>query len=204
MSVTQQSLILSAFQHNGKHEWSCSQNIPKLPFLCRDSANIIKLKKVFEEKKKRDSERVSRWVSSCLMFPAWSIWGACWHGGSGDRPRPAGITSPSFLNVFQHFSSIPRSVCSLELPDGMKLFSARAQLAHSRNLRLNWAGLGQPLEKCLRRRRYYFCSPQDICACATARQDSHSHQPVESFTCNTVSADDKQAGEIYLWSACNK
>lgn len=138
------------------------------------------------------------------MFPAWSIWGACWPGGSGDRPRPAGITSPSFLNVFQHFSSIPRSVCSLELPDGMRLFSARAQLAHSRNLRLNWAGLEPPLEKCLRRRRYDFCHPQDICAFAPARQESHTHQPVESFTCDTVSGNDKQAGEIYLCSACNK
>lgn len=163
-------------------KWSCSQNVPKLPFLCPDSANI-KLKKAFEEK--RHSERVSGWVSSCLMFPAWSIWGACWPGGSGDRPRPAGITSPSFLNVFQHFSSIPRSVCSLELPDGMRLFSARVQLARSRNLRLNWAGLGQPLEKRLRRRRYYFCRPQDIRACATARQDSYS-QPVESFKCSTM------------------
>lgn len=37
------------------------------------------------------------------------------------QPRPAGITSLSFLNVFQHFSWIPRSVCSLELPDSVRL-----------------------------------------------------------------------------------
>lgn len=38
------------------------------------------------------------------------------------QPRPAGITSLSFLNVFQHFNWIPRSSCSLELYDSVKLF----------------------------------------------------------------------------------
>lgn len=142
------------------------------------------------------SQGVSGWVSSCLMFPDRPIWGACWPGGSEGRPRPAGITSPSFLNVFQHFSSIPRSVCSLELPDDMRpFFPARVQLAWSQNLRLNWVWMGQPLEKRPRRRRkparYHLCGPQDIRARATAWQDSYSHRSVESLPRCTVGADDK-------------
>lgn len=37
------------------------------------------------------------------------------------QPRPAGITTISFLNVFKYFSWIPRSGCSLELHDSVKL-----------------------------------------------------------------------------------
>ena len=176
----QQSLFFSALHHKGEHEVELLSDHSQTSFFVSWLSLHQKTKKRLKQKKKRHSEQVSGWVSSCLMFPAWSIWGACWPGGSEDRPRPAGITSPSFLNVFQHFSSIPRSACSLELPDAMRPSSAGAQLAHSRNLRLNWAGPGQPLEECLRLRPY-FCSPWDIRAWAAAWPDSYSRQSVETF-----------------------
>lgn len=118
------------------------------------------------------------------------------------RPRPAGITSPSFLNVFQHFSSTPRSVCSLELPDGMRPFSAQVQLAHSRHLRLRWAGLGQPQEQCGRRRRYHqHGRPRSGRPCWCSGPTSHA----ACSQWKVLGADDKQAGKSICGSlAINK
>lgn len=61
------------------------------------------------------------------------------------QPRPVGITSLSFLNVFQHFSWIPCSVCSLELPDSVRLLCARVHTACSVISHLNLVLLYHPL-----------------------------------------------------------
>lgn len=70
---------------------------------------------------KDGAARVSGCVSSCLLFPDWLSREHAGTGGSHGSPAQTGITSLSFLNVFEHFSWIPRSGCSLELHDSVRL-----------------------------------------------------------------------------------
>lgn len=86
------------------------------------------------------------------------------------QPRPAGITSLSFLNVFQHFSWIPRSVCSLELPDSVRLctsllrmwskFTSTSVLSYHPLWKYRRTGKGQVWESA----QYFVLGSQDICA----------------------------------------
>lgn len=51
--AAQQSLVLSAFQHHAEHEAKLLSEGPHTSVLCPDSANITKLKKVFQEEEEK-------------------------------------------------------------------------------------------------------------------------------------------------------
>lgn len=120
---------------------SCLWNLPKHPtllLLCPDSDILTaKVKKTKNSLRKREYSGPNfcpdchsgqhRGQSGCrdASHPACCFLtvylGSTLARRKSWQPRPAGITSLSFLNVFEHFSWIPRSGCSLELHDNVRL-----------------------------------------------------------------------------------